>query len=125
MARVVDTGPPDENRIVYDDAGRDVYYSGYSPFARIIWTILTVINFILGLRFLLRLFSANPAAGFTNAIYNLSAPLINPFLNVIRSTVIPGLGVFEWSTLLAMIVYWLVAYLLVRLFSISRPVARY
>ncbi len=124
MARIVDTGPEDE-RVTYDQSGRDVYYSDYSPIARAIWTILWIINIILGLRFLLRLFSANPAAGFTNAIYNLSAPFANPFANVIRPTAIAGIGVWEWSTLLAMVVYWLIAYVLVRLFTLSRPVARY
>ena len=123
MARIIETGPNDPD--IVDETRRDIYYSSYSPAARFIWTILTIVNGLLALRFLLKLFAANPAAGFTTGIYNLTAPLVNPFINVIRSSRVSGLGIVEWFTILAMIVYWLIAYALVRLFTISRPVARY
>lgn len=115
--------------IIHDDGTREVYddadYVSYSsPVARVVWFLLWVINGLLAIRFLLRLLSANPAAGFTNFIYTVTAPLVRPFVGVIRSTT-AGTGVIEWSTLLAMIIYWLVAWAIVRLVTISKPVARF
>lgn len=90
--------------------------------AAVVWYILGVVDVLLGLRFLLRLFGANPAAGFTDFIYKATAPLVEPFINVIRSGRIET-GIVEWSTLLAMLVYWLLAWAVVRLFFIARPVS--
>lgn len=91
--------------------------------AQIIMYLLRVLEIILALRFFLRLFAANPTATFTNFIYNISQPFVAPFANVFRSSAInnpPG-SVFEWTTLLAMIVYWILAVVLVRLFAFSQP----
>jgi len=121
MAREIIT--EDGERAVVDEPS---YVSYYSPFARFIWTILGIINALLAIRFLLKLLSANPAAGFTNFIYSITTPLVAPFDGVLRSTV-TGTAVFEWFTILAMVIYWLLAWAIVRLFTTasSRPVARY
>ena len=123
MARIIrETGPAERNVVFEED---DVSYAtGYSPLARVVWYVLGIINTLLGLRFLLRLFGANPAAAFTDFIYAVTSPLVSPFRNVIPATGI-GSGVVEWSTLLAMLVYWLLAYAIVRLFAVSRPLAGY
>lgn len=110
-------------RIITTDDEVD-YVSTYSPIARVVWYVLGIINTLLGLRFVLRLFGANPAAAFTDFIYSLTSPLLAPFRNVIRSSAV-GTGVIEWSTLLAMAIYWLIAYAIVRLLVVSRPVVRY
>lgn len=89
---------------------------------QIVWYILGIIEVLLVFRFLLRLLGANPAAGFTSFIYTLSYPFATPFLNVFRVTQVEG-SVFEWTTLLAMIVYWLIAAGLVRLFLMGRDVS--
>ena len=76
----------------------------------------------MAFRFLLRLFGANPAAGFTNFIYDISYPFAAPFLNVFRITRVEG-SVVEWTTLLAMVVYWLIAWAIVKMFVMSRSVS--
>ncbi len=102
---------------------RDRYVRTTSyPGAQFIWFLLWVVNVILAFRFFLKLVGANPGAGFTNFIYTISEPLIRPFLNVIRGTAVDG-GVFEWSTVLAMVVYWVLAWLVVMVLAVSRPVA--
>ncbi|MBX4205295.1 MAG: YggT family protein [Candidatus Doudnabacteria bacterium] len=100
------------------------YVSYYSPLARFIWTILGIINALLAIRFILKLLAANPAAGFTNFIYAVTSPLVAPFQGVIRTSSAGG-STFEWFTLLAMVIYWLVAWAIVRLATVSRPMARY
>ena len=89
--------------------------------AQIVWFIAGIVEILLGLRFLLRLFGANPLATFSGFIYDLSAPLVQPFFSVFRTSVVAA-RTLEWPTLLAMLVHWLVAYLIVRLISaLSSP----
>lgn len=90
---------------------------------RVIWAVLAVIETLIGLRFLLRLFGANPAAGFTDLVYTLSQPLVAPFQAVFPAARIEGearSGVFDWSLLLAMAIYWLIAWGIVRLLTPTR-----
>lgn len=88
---------------------------------QIVWYVLGVIEVLLAFRFVLRLLGANPDAGFSSFIYGLSFPFAYPFSAVFGSTVVSG-SVFEWTTLLAMAVYWLVAFGIVKLLSMSRAV---
>ncbi|MHB1086644.1 MAG: YggT family protein [Minisyncoccota bacterium] len=90
---------------------------------QIVWYIFSVVEVLLLFRFLLKLIGANPDAGFTAFIYMLSYPLAAPFLYVVRSMQVSG-SVFEWTTLLAMLVYWIVAWGIVRLFVMGKPVSR-
>ena len=73
-----------------------------------IWYVLYVIEALLLLRFILRLLGANPGAGFTELVYALSSVFLAPFLYVFGNAS-SGVGIVEWSTILAMIVYWLIA----------------
>jgi YggT family protein len=94
-------------------------YSGI----RIIWYIVDVLEVLLVFRFFLKLFGANPAAGFTNFIYQTTYSFAYPFLGVFSSTpVTNGRGIFEWNSLLAMLVYYLIALVIIRLFLLDRTV---
>lgn len=86
----------------------------------IIWYILGLIEVLLVFRVILKALGANPASGFANLIYTLSAPLTAPFSGIFRSTATQG-SFFEWSTLIACVVYALVAYGLVHLFQLIKP----
>ena len=79
-------------------------------FKRIVTVALGVVVAILGLRFVLELLGANPDAGFTHFIYNLSRPFMAPFTAVLGTAHVNGSGVFEWSVLLAVVVYALIAW---------------
>lgn len=89
---------------------------------QIVWYILGILQTLLIVRFLLRLFGANPVADFTNFIYTLSAPFVSPFINVFPATVIDE-GAVEWGTILAMLVYGLIAAGIVKLLAMSRPIS--
>ncbi len=90
---------------------------------RIVWYLAILLEVVLTFRFFLKLLAANPSAGFTVFIYGVSAPFVAPFLTVFRITKVEG-SVFEWTTLLAMLVYWVIAWAIAKLFLISRPVSR-
>ena len=89
---------------------------------QIVWYILCIIEALLAFRFILKLLGANPAAGFTKFIYGITYPFAEPFLAVFRRTQVEG-SVFEWSTILAMIVYWLLAIAIIRLFLMGKSVS--
>ena len=89
---------------------------------QIVWYILGFVEIVLAFRFLLKLMGANPEAGFTSLIYGISAPFAAPFLAVFRVQRVEG-SVLEWTTLLAMLVYWLIAWGIVKLFVMGKDVS--
>lgn len=89
---------------------------------QIVWYVLGILEALLAFRFVLHLLAANPNAGFTNFIYAITYPFVAPFQAVFGATKVAG-SVFEWTTILAMFVYWLVAWAIIRLFVMSRPVS--
>lgn len=89
---------------------------------QIVWYILGLLEIILAFRFVLKLLAANPTAGFSNFIYNVSFPFASPFLNVFRVTKVEG-SIFEWTTILGMLVYGLIAWGIVKLFFMSKSVS--
>jgi len=77
---------------------------------------------LLAFRFVLRLLAANPSAGFSSFIYTVSYPFAGPFLNVFHASKVQE-GFFEWTTLVAMFVFFLIAWGIVRLFFMSKTVS--
>ena len=102
----------------YSAASTKPLYRG----TQIVWYVFGILEALLAFRFLLKLFGANSAAGFTSFIYSVTYPFAAPFLSVFRQTKVEG-SVFEWTTLLAMIVYWLAALAIARLFVMSKSVS--
>ncbi len=90
---------------------------------QIVWYVLGVIEALLALRFTLRLLAANPNAGFTDFIYTLSYPFVAPFQAVFSTTRVAA-SAFEWTTLLAMLMYYLLALAIIKIFIVSKPVSR-
>ncbi len=89
---------------------------------QIVWYILGILEALLAFRFVLKLLGANPTAGFTSFIYTITHPFAAPFLNVFKVTKVVG-SVLEWTTILAMLVYWLIAFAIIRLFIMSKSVS--
>lgn len=90
--------------------------------AQVVWYTLSVIEGLLAIRFALKLLQANPEALFTSFIYTLSNIFVSPFVAVFHNTRIET-SVFEWTTLLAMLVYWLLAVAIIKLFIMSKSVS--
>lgn len=89
---------------------------------QIIWYILGFIEIMLGFRIALKALGANPESGFTSFIYGLTNPLALPFQGIFRTSFSNG-SVFEWSTLVAALVYALVAYGIVYFIQLMKPVS--
>lgn len=90
--------------------------------ATLIWIINSILwlagtlQILLGMRFLLRLFGANPQNEFAQLINNLSAPFIAPFSTLFISPASDGgAHIFDINIVIAILAYALLSYLVVSL----------
>ena len=92
--------------------------------ANIVWYLVGLVEILLAARFALKLFGANATSGFVEFIYNVTGVLTAPFDNIFSvGTVNAGdvKSVFEPSILVAMAVYALVGWGIVKLITLNRP----
>lgn len=89
---------------------------------QVIWYVLGIIEVLLGFRMTLKALGASPISGFTSLVYALSDPLALPFRGILSTTFASQGSVFEWSTLVAAVVYLLIAWGLVELLQFAKPV---
>lgn len=82
--------------------------------AAIVYLIGGFIEVVIGLRFIFLLVGANPSSNFVAWVYHWSTPLVSPFAGIFgQSATIGGPGavvtsVFDWTALVALIVYGLI-----------------
>lgn len=88
--------------------------------SRIIAWVFGAIEVLIAIRFVLLLLGANAGAGFVRLVYGVSDIFMAPFAAVF-STQQAGGAVFEWSALVAIAVYALVAWGLVVLIRAISP----
>ena len=88
---------------------------------QVMWYILGFVEILLGFRLTLKAIGANPFSGFVSLIYGITDPLAFPFSGIIKSGAY-GSSFFEWSTIFAAVVYFLVAWGLVNLLQLVKPV---
>lgn len=86
----------------------------FAPVQVLVSLVIGAIEFFLGIRFLLRLFGANPSAPFVSWVYEMTNPLLYPFNNIFPTSQIQGF-VFDFTTLFALMVYVFVGYLILQL----------
>lgn len=86
---------------------------------RLIWFLLTVAESIIGLRVMFRAL-ASREEGFVRFVYAVSVPLVAPFRPIVTDQSLgrDGRRVIEVSSLIAMLLLFLGAYLLVTLIDI-------
>ena len=81
---------------------------------QVVWLLLSIFEALLALRFVLKLIAANPASPFAVFIYGFTGLFLFPFAGL---TATPSAGgmVMEISTLIAMLVYGLIAWAVERI----------
>lgn len=89
---------------------------------QIVWYVLGFIEVMLAFRFVLKLLGANPDAGFSAFVYAVTYVFAAPFLNVFSITRVAGSTV-EWTTILAMFVYFVIAWGIIKMFLMSKSVS--
>jgi uncharacterized protein YggT (Ycf19 family) len=89
---------------------------------QIVWYIFDLIAFLLAFRMVLRALGANTAAGFTSFIYGITAPFVAPFRGILP-VLSEGRFVIEWSTLIAIFVYLMLALAINYILDIMYPIS--
>ena len=82
--------------------------------SQLIYLIFGLIDGLILIRFVLKALAANPNAGFAQFIYGITAVLVAPFYGLFGNPQAQG-NVLELNSLVALIVYALLAYLLGKL----------
>jgi hypothetical protein len=88
--------------------------------SRIVYYILGVIEVLLALRLVLALLGANRANAFADFIFGLSHPFAAPFFSLFGYQPTYGAAQLEMGTIVAMVVYALVAWGIVKLIRLPR-----
>ena len=108
------------NRTVSTDS-RD---ASVAKTAQIVWFIVGVIVFLLILRMILALLGANPLNAFADLVYSLSNPFVAPFRGLLQVGAVElGVSRFEFETLIAVVVYTLIGWGIVKLINLGRKPA--
>ncbi|TMD42511.1 MAG: YggT family protein [Chloroflexi bacterium] len=85
-----------------------------------VWWIVGFIDVLIAIRFILKLFGANPAP-FVRFIYDVTWPLVAPFHGIFNTSQV-GVSVFETESLVAIAIYTLIGWGIVSLVRImTRP----
>ena len=85
--------------------------------SQLVWLVFGVGIALIAIRFVLLLLGANPDAGFTDFIYTVTNPLVRPFEGIFGA---PDLqtGVLDPASLVAIVVYSLLAWVVAKLVDI-------
>jgi len=82
--------------------------------ARLINIVLSVVQIIVGLYIVLKMFGAADVP-FVRFIYNISAPLLSPFVGIFQPITFLDRYMLDLSAVFALIIYSAIGFLLMRL----------
>ncbi len=85
---------------------------------QVIWLVTSILEILIGIRVLLKLLGANPQAGFAQFVYGMTAVFLAPFAVLFPSPAASG-SVLEISSLVAMLVYALLAWVIIRIMWVT------
>ena len=87
--------------------------------SRLVWFLVAVLDVLLAIRFVLLLSGADKGAGFAQLIYGVTDPFVAPFAGLFGANMTypgaAGTGVFAPETLVAMVVYALIGFAIVKI----------
>jgi YggT family protein len=113
--RTVESGGAAVDRV--ESVAYDPYANKRVTAYRVVQLVYLVFGLIEGLiviRFVLKALGANPSAGFAQFIYGITGPLVAPFYGLFGNPAAQG-SVLEVHSIVALIVYALLAWVVVRL----------
>lgn len=88
--------------------------------SRVVWFLFGFIEVLIAMRFVLKMFGASAEAGFVQLIYGVSGVFMAPFVAIFGTARVSG-ATFEWSALVAIAVYALIAWGIVQLMRAVNP----
>jgi uncharacterized protein YggT (Ycf19 family) len=99
-----------------------VQTEGASPAFSIGWIIYVILGIVVALiilRVVLKALAANTGAAFTDFVYSVTAPLVAPFQGIFGTPQTSNGSTFELSSIVAIIVYAVIAWAIVRLAALA------
>ena len=121
----VATTPPAGDRVVARNVSEAVVdpaaerAAGVDWVSRLVWFLVGVLDVLLAIRFVLLVSGANENAGFSQLIYGVTSPFVAPFSGLFGSHLTypgaAGTGVFEPEALVAILVYALIGFAIVKI----------
>ena len=91
---------------------------------KIVYYLLGVLEVLLAFRLAFKLLGANAQSSFVSFIYSVSQAFLSPFSGIFQSSVTKGFetrSILEPTTIIAMIVYAVIGWGIVKLIEISKP----
>ena len=113
----------DDRQVTQERVSSESSVGNKQTLSNIVWYIAGVILALLVIRFVLKLAGANPSSGFVEFIYGVSGIFVAPFTGIFSTPTAEGdvvRSVFETATVVAIIVYALVAWGISRLFTLNQ-----
>jgi hypothetical protein len=108
-----------ESEVVETHAGPFDMARGWVRFTQsLVAFALLLVETLLSFRLVFALTGANPENGFVDFIYDITRPLVAPFEGIANERVIDGESVFEPETVIAMMVYFVAAVLVIALLNV-------
>lgn len=97
--------------------------SATARIVNIVYFLFGILELLLVVRVILHLVGANASNSFANFIDGLSSPFVALFASLLQNPTLGGTAVLEVTTMIAMLVWAIVAWLLGRLIwlTLSRP----
>lgn len=87
---------------------------------KIVYLIYSVIAGLLAIRFVFSLLGANRSNAFADLIYSLTGSLVAPFRGLFSIDTTYGVSRFDIESVIAILVYGLIAWLLTMVFDIGK-----
>lgn len=112
-----------DKQVVRERTSRSSAQDSQMTLSNGVWYLVGFIEVLLAFRLVLKMFGANPNTGFVEFIYSLSGVFGAPFRGIFSAPTTSGdvtTAVFEPSTLVAMVVYALVGWGIVKLINLNR-----
>ncbi len=109
--------------MTHTNSTRRINQKGYGLIGGLVSLLFSIIIAIVAFRFIFRLIGANASNSIVSWVYSASQPLVSPFFGIFGHDVNVATGRFELDTLIALIVYAVVAGIIGSLFgrSYHRP----
>jgi uncharacterized protein YggT (Ycf19 family) len=80
--------------------------------SRLINAVMNVVEAIIGVHIILKLFSANSDTPFVQWIFSISEPLLRPFRGIFDDVIFQDQYVLDLSAVFALIIYSIIGYLI-------------
>ena len=88
---------------------------------RVVWYIAGFIIALLAVRVVLLMLGANRASGFVDFVYSISGVFAQPFYGIFPTPSYNGQFYLDSASLVAIVVYALIAWGIARLFTLTAP----